>query len=123
MPLTFESEGEIGVFRSVGKVEFAEGMRVFEEGLREVADREPAVARIRIELLESGENRSSGELRAIAGMAKKHFTKARMALVADKALYLGLSRMFGVFAEDLGLEVEVFSTNDEANQWLNQEAS
>jgi hypothetical protein len=118
MGLSFELRDGIGIFSSSGDVEYDEGMQVFRSGLEELARSEHAPARMLFDLLESTESRSQAELRAIVDVAKQHLPGGRMALAAQSDLLFGLSRMFGIHAEQAGFEAAVFKSRDEAIAWL-----
>ena len=118
MPLTFDFEDGVGVFRSSGEVQYEEAMQVYQGGLDALVARDDAVSLVLFDLLESGENRSQAELRAIVDAARRTLGDARMALVAKSGLLYGLSRMFSAFAEQAGFAVEVFKRREEALAWL-----
>ena len=43
---------------------------------------------------------------------------SKMAFVVDSKLQFGKGRMFGAYADDAGLDVNVFFDEDEARRWL-----
>jgi hypothetical protein len=47
----------------------------------------------------------------------------KVALLVDKDLYYGLTRMFQAYADTLPSEVMSFSTKDDANSWLDESNS
>ena len=118
MPLTFDLEEGVGVFRSSGEVDYQEAMQVYQGGLDALVERNDPVSLVLFDLLESNENRSQAELRAIVDAARRSLGEARMALLARSELLYGLSRMFSAFAEQAGFDVEVFKRRDEALSWL-----
>ncbi len=117
MPLYFDLNEGVGVFRTVGDVEFEEGLRVLEAGLEAIrsADGRNLVL---FDIRQSTENRTHDELRGIAGVTQHQLGKGQLALVVGSELYYGLSRVFAAYAERDGLMAEVFLDMDAALQWL-----
>jgi len=63
------------------------------------------------------------ELQAIYVARTKRLRTAKWAVVAEiNSLAFGLSRMFQMFAEDDGLDIQVFKDYDEALAWLSADA-
>ncbi|MBA3581918.1 MAG: hypothetical protein H0W44_05620 [Gammaproteobacteria bacterium] len=73
------------------------------------------------DLNESKENKSEQELRDIAYLVSTHkgLLSGKLAIVVKTSLVFGTSRMFGVFMEDFGVEVNIFRCSVlEAERWL-----
>ena len=124
MPLSYALEQIILRIAAVGDVEYNTGLVVFKEALdraRELAHTSDTKHwNVIFDLRESKEDRSADELRGVA-MALSQYSEiltGRLALVAADAYHYGLSRVFGVFAEQLGHEPRVFNNVEEAEAWL-----
>ena len=62
---------------------------------------------------------TTGQLQKLAGYAKNKFiSPSKVALVANKDLSFGVSRIYEAFRKQEGLEIEVFRTEKEALNWL-----
>lgn len=61
---------------------------------------------------------SGDEVRGVAKVVAKLVGGKRSAIVAPGDVAYGLSRMYSVFLEDAGIEVQPFRTIDEATAWL-----
>jgi hypothetical protein len=61
------------------------------------------------------------ELRQIVAEASalgSRLGSGKLAIVAERPVVYGLSRMYEVFTEDLGIEAKTFRDRDEAMKWL-----
>ena len=119
MPLNFAFESNVGVFRTVGDVEYEKGLKVLKKGLAAIVKRGEPHA-VLFDLRESAERRTADEIRGIADVVKGETLSGRLALVADEDLYYGLSRMFESYAEYAGFDCLVFREYDPALDWLVQ---
>jgi hypothetical protein len=66
---------------------------------------------------------STGQLEEIAAIYSsiKDRIYSRWALVVGKEYHYGLGRMYSVFAERYGLDARVFTSVEEASEWLDEE--
>jgi hypothetical protein len=82
----------------------------------------PENARFLLDVRESSElsERSYDDIRSLAQFFAAHSDRVggRCAIVADKEVHYGLSRMGATFAETSGAKVEVFKDINEAILWL-----
>jgi hypothetical protein len=66
---------------------------------------------------------SGDEVRGIAKVVSKVVGGRRAAIVAPGDVAYGLARMYSVFLEDAGIDVQPFRTLDEATAWLRTPAA
>jgi len=59
---------------------------------------------------------TTDELREAAALVTR--LRGRVAIVVSTDLYFGLARMFQVFAENSGIDYQIFREIDEARDWL-----
>ena len=125
MSLTYEIRGDVLWFTTEGSVDFVDGLHTIQCGFSEASDASVAEPERRWNLLfdvrQSTESRTSGELQDIAKLIASHrgMLTGRCAIIVSKPLYYGLSRMFAVFMESLGLRTSVVHSEEEAIAWLN----
>ncbi len=121
MPVSFTLNDGIGIFTTVGDVDFEEGLDILEKGMDEVRKSgQPHV--LLFDLSQSAENRSVEELHMISVFIQERLPHAHLAMVAQQDLYYGISRMFSSFAESLSLESRAFRNRDDAIDWCNARA-
>ncbi len=121
MSLTYELADGFLRYRVEGDVEYVEGMTVLRRGLDEVREKSAGTpTAVLFDIRASEEARRAEELRGIAAVVAEYSEEVggRCAIVSAPGLYYGISRMFAVFAEELGLEMEVFETVEDAEAWL-----
>ena len=128
MPFTWELTDSVVQFRPKGEVEQETNL----QGLTEALTAVRAAWRtngnrpfdILIDLRESLENRSAGELRSLAELMAGYadVLTGRIAMVATDPLRYAFGRVFEVFSEHLGQTPRVFSDYAEAEAWLADEA-
>lgn len=66
---------------------------------------------------------SGDEVRGVAKVVANVVGGRRAAIVAPGDVAYGLSRMYSVFLEDAGIDVQAFRTLDEATTWLQTPAA
>ncbi len=123
MSLSYELDGEFLRYTVEGDVDFQEGFAVFQQGL---AEAEATVAAggaprpVLFDIRASKERRSAEELKGIATALGRHrgTVADHCAIVVSTPLYYGLGRMFGHFAEEYGITMEIFDDPLEAEAWL-----
>lgn len=116
MSVSFSLNDGVGVFTTVGDVDYEAGLRVLEEGMQEIrASGSPPV--LLFDLTQSTENRSREELQMMAVFIHERLPHAKLAMLVKGDLYYGISRMFGSFAESYDLETCVFREMDDALVW------
>ena len=118
MPVTFENQNNIGVFTTIGDVDFDSGIKVLEEGLLQIKSGEPPY-KILFDLRESTENRTKEDMQGLADFVQAIIGPCAIALVAKDDLLKGMSRMFASYCELRGMQCQVFSMFDESYAWLN----
>lgn len=119
MGISFELKDRTIRFVTVGDVDFAAGLQVLEAALATAAEQGSGWGLL-FDIRSSSENRSADELRGVAEVIARHrdALSGQCAILAADPLHYGLARMFGVFAESLGLTAMVFRTEAEALAWL-----
>jgi len=121
MPVSFTLSDGIGIFTTVGDVDFEEGLDILEKGMDAVhKSGQPHV--LLFDFSQSAENRSAEELHTISMFIQERLPRAHLAMVAQQDLYYGISRMFSSFAESLSLDSRAFRNRDEAIDWCNARA-
>jgi len=121
MPLSYKITDGLLRYTAQGDVEFAEGLEVLQAGLREVVETRVGVPTpVLFDIRASSESRGSDELRGIAAVLGAHSEAVggRCAVVAAPGLYYGVSRIFSVFVEQHGIEMQIFVSPTEAEMWL-----
>ena len=119
MPIEFRVNDGIGVFTTIGNIDYQEGMTILKEGLEkiELLDR----VLILFDLRQSQENRSPDEIREIAKFIKLRISKkVKIALVATHDFYYGLSSVFAAYVDHVGIDAQVFKNINDALSWLKQ---
>ena len=117
MPINFHINDEIRIFTTIGDVEYQEGLNVLKEGLQGTKASETVL--ILFDIRQSREKRTHDEIRDIAQFLKPFISgKAKIALLVDRDLYYGLSRMFMSYVEEDAIEARVFKEYDDALSWL-----
>src|SRR5262245_958346 len=120
MPVLHAWEGALLRMSFVGTYEPDDIIRQFETALAEAPPSE------RIELLvdttrsEVLGTRSPNQIRHVAQALAPYAERigGRVAVVATEDIHFGLSRMGSVYSESVGVEAEVFRTEEEALAWL-----
>jgi len=121
MPIHYEIRPEAIWFRTVGDVDFENGLAVLEAGI-ESARRRSAGRRwpVIFDILASQERRNADELRAIAHFVAEHadVLAPHCAVIAGDDFHYGLARMFEAFADSHDVRVTVLRRPDEVAGWL-----
>ena len=126
MPITYEIQPNLIRYLTEGDVEYADGLRTLQEGLRrarEIAESDTSGKfHVLFDVRRSTENRSGDELKRIAEVLGEHtsFLSGRAAVVAADAFHVGLARIFGAYADGQQIEVRVFEALEEAESWLQE---
>lgn len=119
MPIDFRIDDGIGIYTTVGDVDYQEGISVLNDGLERLKALEPVL--ILFDIRKTGEHRTPEEIRDIAEIVRSYFSKKiKIALVAQTDLYYGLSRIFAAYVEDTTIEVHVYKVLEDAVSWLKQ---
>jgi hypothetical protein len=114
----------VTVARSESQIRFTLiGSYAFEEVLEAVTDAPlpPSTERRMLGILDvrqSEELREPQELRTLARCLAAPGVFSSFAVVAKRAVHYGLARMLSVFAEQEGLELVAFRSEDAALEWL-----
>jgi len=128
MPFTFELTDRVVQFRPKGDVEQETNLQGVTEALTAVRAAWRTNGNrpfdILIDLRESLENRSAGELRSLAELMAGHadVLTGRIAIVATDSLRYALGRVFEVFSDHLGQTPRMFSDCAAAEAWFADEA-
>ena len=78
----------------------------------------------RLWTFEVGMNFSAEEVRLIANRTKaRNYPRSWVAIVTNRDLAYGLSRMYTVFSEMDGITVQIFASEPEAIDWLHAQGS
>ncbi len=128
MPFTYELSDRVVQFHPKGDVEQETNLQGMAEALTAVRAAWRTNGNrpfdILIDLRESLENRSAGELRSLAEFVAGHadVLTGRIAIVAADPLRYALARVFEVFSEHLGQTPRMFSNCAGAEAWFADEA-
>ncbi len=67
---------------------------------------------------------SNADMQKIMSMTAEHIRQRgaqyKLALLASRELYFGLSRMFEAYGDDIPIDIHAFRSLDEALDWLTQ---
>jgi hypothetical protein len=121
MPITYELRDDTLWFVTVGEVDYRGGLRVLVEAFEAARAHDPKRRwNVVFDIRSSSENRSADELQGIASVVAQNdaVLSGRCAVVAGDSLHFGLARMFGTYAEGLGLDVTVVKDVPRAVAWL-----
>lgn len=121
MALSYEIRGGILRYTAHGDVEYDVGLRVLQDGLAAaVAAYDGTPIPVLFDIRDSAEHRGADELRGIAAVLGQHAETVggKCAIAAESGLYYGVSRMFAVFVEEYGIEMQIFETPEKAEAWL-----
>jgi len=121
MSITYSFESESGILRTrcAGHITLEDTLEHFRQ-----VHQDPAVPtrfKALLDLTELESVPATAQLRgALAGMDRilKDVVWDRWAIVAPTDATFGMSRMFQVFLDDLGVRCRVFRALDEAERWL-----
>ena len=119
MPITFETRNNIGVFTTIGDVEFAEGKKTLEQGLKQIKSGETE-HKLLFDLRKSTEDRTKEEMQGLADFVNQLLGSCLIALVVNHDLLKGMSNMFATYCELHGMHSRVFESLDDATSWLSQ---
>jgi len=104
----------------VGTYEPDDIIRQLEEALTEAPPLEKIALLVDTTRSEVLGTRSPSQIRHVAQALAPYAERigGRCAIVAREDIHFGLSRMGSVYSESVGVETEVFRTDDEALAWL-----
>ena len=120
MPVVHAWEGTLLRMSFVGTYEPDDIIRQLEEALAEAPPSEKIALLVDTTRSEVLGTRSPGQIRHVAQALAPYAERigGRCAIVAREDIHFGLSRMGSVYSESVGVETEVFRTDDEALAWL-----
>ena len=120
MPVVHAWEGTLLRMSFVGTYEPGDIIRQLEEALTEAPPLEKIALLVDTTRSEVLGTRSPSQIRHVAQALAPYAERigGRCAIVAREDIHFGLSRMGSVYSESVGVETEVFRTDDEALAWL-----
>jgi len=120
MPVVHAWEGTLLRMSFVGTYEPDDIIRQLEEALTEAPPLEKIALLVDTTRSEVLGTRSPSQIRHVAQALAPYAERigGRCAIVAREDIHFGLSRMGSVYSESVGVETEVFRTDDEALAWL-----
>jgi len=124
MAISYELTQDLLHYTVEGDVDHAVGLDVLRRGLEDAAaatGRGEGRARpVLFDIRKSAESRAAEEIRAIATVLGgfRESLDGRCAVIVATPLYYGVSRMFSTYAEEYGIEIEIFGTLEEGTFWL-----
>ena len=120
MPVTYSWDGPLLRLTLAGTYEPEDIVRQFQAALADPRAVEKAALLVDLARSESIGTRSPGQIRFVAQALEPHTARirGRCAIVAPEDVQFGLGRMGSVYSESVGVETEVFRTEDEALTWL-----
>jgi len=120
MPVVHAWEGTLLRMSFVGTYEPDDIIRQLEEALAEAPPSEKIALLVDTTRSEVLGTRSPSQIRHVAQALAPYAERigGRCALVATEDIHFGMSRMGSVYSESVGVETEVFRTEDEALAWL-----
>jgi len=125
MPVLHAWEGPLLRVSLVGTYEPEDIIRQFEAALAEAPPSEKIALLVDTTRSEVLGTRSPGQIRLVAQALAPYSERigGRCAIVATEDIHFGLSRMGSVYSESVGVETEVFRTEEEALVWLGAKAN
>ena len=122
MAISYEIDGDFAIVTCEGDFTM--------DNIREIVDwvksERSLPERIKLLIVDRSTNfdPSTIQLEEIAAMygSIKDRIHSRWALVVGKEYHYGLGRMYAVFAERYGLDARVYTDEEEARAWLDQDA-
>ena len=125
MPVLHAWEGPLLRMSLVGTYEPEDIIRQFEAALTEAPPSEKIALLVDTTRSEVLGTRSPGQIRFVAQALASYSERigGRCAIVATEDIHFGLSRMGSVYSESVGVETEVFRTEEEALVWLGAKAN
>ena len=120
MALLYRLQYPVLEWEAVGTVDHGQQLEVARQSFVAIEGTGDRGWHLLIDLSRSIENRTAGELRELAQLVGRHaeLLSGRIAMVTQKPLLRGTSRMFAAYVEEYGVEVRVFGTGEEALSWL-----
>jgi proline iminopeptidase len=121
MPITYQIDRDCGIVRAAarGDVSLEEERKCLESFLAD-PDHQPGFG-ILLDNRDRGLPASSEHVRGMAEAFERHkeaVGRARMAIVVNREVSLGLARMFALLTERVPIHTEAFSDINEAEAWL-----
>jgi hypothetical protein len=120
MPVTHRLNGALLRMDFVGTYEPEDILREFVTALAEVPGAEKVALLVDTTKSDVLGSRTPGQIRLVAQALAPYSERigGRCAVVATEDIHFGLSRMGSVYSESVGVETEVFRTEDDALAWL-----
>ena len=120
MPVTYAWGGALLRMNLVGTYEPEDILREFVTALADMSGAEKVALLVDTTKSEVLGTRTPGQIRLVAQALAPYSERigGRCAVVATEDIHFGLSRMGSVYSESVGVETEVFRTEDEALAWL-----
>ena len=128
MAILSHIEDDALVVRSVGDQDIETGMAQLNQGL-DLAEQHFQETGVLVDLLfdmiESEESKETNELKQVVLYLAQRMPplSGRIALAAPADLMFGLSRIFAAHAAGVGIDAEVFRSQDEAWSWLRPDSA
>ena len=125
MPVLHAWEGPLLRMSLVGTYDPEDIIRQFEAALAEAPPSEKIALLVDTTRSEVLGTRSPTQIRLVAQALAPYSERigGRCAIVATEDVHFGLSRMGSVYSESVGVETEVFRTEEEALVWLGAKAN
>jgi hypothetical protein len=120
MPVTYAWDRALLRMNFLGTYEPEDILREFVTALAEVPGTEKVALLVDTTKSDVLGSRTPGQIRLVAQALAPYAERigGRCAVVATEDIHFGLSRMGSVYSESVGVETEVFRTEDEALAWL-----
>ena len=120
MPVTYQWDGPLLKLELAGTYEPEDVIRQFEAALADPRAAEKVALLVDLSRSESIGTRNPSQIRLVAQALEPYTERieGRCALVAPEDVQFGLSRMGSVYSESVGVEAEVFRSEEDALAWL-----
>ena len=125
MPVIHTWDGALLRMNLVGTYEPEDILRQFEAALAEAPTQDKVALLVDTTKSEVLGTRTPAQIRVVAQALAPYAERigGRCAIVATEDIHFGLSRMGSVYSESVGVETEVFRTEEEALVWLGAKAN
>ena len=120
MPVSYRLDAGVLHIQAVGQYEAAEVPRTFLAGLADPACPRPVALLVDVRESEMVATRRPEQIREVAEFLAPYVERiaGRCAVVVSRDSQFGMARMGAVYSEQVGVEANVFRSEDEAVAWL-----
>ena len=122
MPVSYTLESGVLVITAQGSYPVEDVIREFQKGLADPGCPTPVSFLYDPSGSADLKDRTPQQVRQVAMFLKPYAERIgrRVAIVVGNDVQFGLSRLGAVFAEDVGVEAQIFHSREDAKEWLSR---